>query len=240
MANAITVGRVCALFVVIWLMYTGDAGVVQASAAAIAVIIAADALDGWVARRRNETGQFGAIFDVVGDRIVENALWIVFAHLGLVPLWVPLLVVTRGFLVDGLRSASYEDGMTPFGEKNVMRSTFTTWLTAGRPMRALYGGAKALAFVFLAGLYAWLTTPTAGTWIGAVYQHPWVRVVGWTAVWLSVALAVIRGIPAIADSVAYIREKDARVASAGDRGAPLQTRASTATVDSGELDRASL
>src|SRR5665811_1710024 len=118
----------------------------------IGIVFASDGLDGWVARRRGSTSTFGAVFDILGDRIVENALWVIFADLNLVPVWVPLLVLTRRFIVDGLRSLSYSEGMTPFGVNNMMRSAFTEWLTAGRFMRAFFGWAKAAGFVFLTGL----------------------------------------------------------------------------------------
>jgi len=209
MANAITVGRVILLFVVLWVMYGSNPTVVQWCGPAIAIVILLDAADGWVARRRHESNQFGAIFDIVGDRIVEIACWIVFAHMGLIPVWVPLLVVARAFLVDGLRSSSYSDGMTPFGENNMMRSAFTRWLTAGRPMRAIFGAAKLLAFVFL-GLEAAHRLPGGpATVLGRVYGWPAVYWVGWVLVWAAVALTVIRALPVIFDAVAYLREKDA-------------------------------
>jgi len=209
MANAITLGRVFALFVVIRLLYVGSASVIAICALVLAVIIALDGLDGYVARKRHETGQFGAIIDIVGDRIVENALWVVFADLDLIPVWVPLLVMSRSFLVDGLRSASYSDGMTPFGDHNMMRSPLTRFLTAGRFMRGLFGGAKALGFVFLAGLHAWQQPDAGSTWTAALYGGDGFRMVGWTMVWLAVVLSVVRAIPVVADSIAYLREKDA-------------------------------
>lgn len=210
MANAITVGRVLLLFIIIWVMYGTNPTVVQWCGPVIAFVILADALDGWVARRRHETSQFGAIFDIVGDRIVEVACWIVFAHLGLIPIWVPLLVVARAFLVDGLRSASYADGMTAFGENNMMRSKFTAWLTAGRQMRAFFGFAKLAAFVFLAFERAWLLPGGPSTVLGRLYGISWIYWLGWVLVWAAVALTVIRALPVVVDAVAYLREKDAR------------------------------
>lgn len=210
MANAITVGRVVVLFVVLWVMYGHNPSVVQWCGPAIAIVILLDALDGWVARRRHETSQFGAIFDIVGDRIVEVACWIVFAHLGLIPIWVPLLVVARAFLVDGLRSSSYSDGMTPFGENNMMRSKFTTWLTAGREMRAFFGFAKLAAFVFLAIEQAWLLPGGDHTLLGRLYGMAGVYWVGWVLVWAAVALTVIRAVPVVVDSIGYLRDKSAR------------------------------
>jgi CDP-diacylglycerol--glycerol-3-phosphate 3-phosphatidyltransferase len=207
MANVVTVARVVAAMVVIYLIFVTGPTVVEWCAVAIVAVILLDAVDGWVARARHETGQFGAIFDIVGDRIVENALWIGFAGLGLIPIWVPMLVMARGFLVDGLRSAGYADGMTPFGEHNMMRSKLTTWLTAGRFMRAVFGAAKCLGFVFLAGLWAYQLPGGHDTVVGFFYKWVGFRGFGWFLVWLAVALTVVRGVPVVVDAMAYLRDK---------------------------------
>jgi CDP-diacylglycerol--glycerol-3-phosphate 3-phosphatidyltransferase len=207
MANIITIARLVLLFVVIALIYFGNVQVITLCIVLLAVVFASDGLDGWVARRRGSTSQFGAMFDIAGDRVVENALWIVFADLDLIPVWVPLLVMTRGFLVDGLRAISYSEGMTAFGEKNMMRSEFTRWLTAGRFMRGLYGYAKALGFMFLTGLVAYRQQDTSETFLGAVYDVEAFRFLGWVLVWASVALTVIRGLPVIVDALAMMTEQ---------------------------------
>jgi CDP-diacylglycerol--glycerol-3-phosphate 3-phosphatidyltransferase len=207
MANIITIVRLVLLFVVIALIYFGNVQVITLCILLLAVVFASDGLDGWVARRRGSTSQFGAMFDIAGDRVVENALWIIFADLDLIPVWVPLLVMTRGFLVDGLRAMSYGEGMTAFGERNMMRSEFTRWLTAGRFMRGLYGYAKALGFMFLAGLVAFRQQDTSDTFLGAVYDVEAFRLVGWVLVWAAVALTVIRGLPVIVDAIALMMEQ---------------------------------
>lgn len=210
MANAITIGRLVLLFVVIGLIYTGSVQVITACMVLLMVVFAGDGIDGWVARKTNTTSTFGAVFDISGDRIVENALWIIFSDLGLLPVWVPLLVLSRGFIVDGMRSLSLSEGMTAFGEKNMMRSALTRWLTAGRFMRALFGYAKALGFVFLTGLVAWEQRDTTGTFIGSLYGQDWFRWFGWGVVWLAVALTVVRGLPVIWDAIPMMREMDRR------------------------------
>jgi CDP-diacylglycerol---glycerol-3-phosphate 3-phosphatidyltransferase len=207
MANIITIARLVLLFVVIALIYVGNVQVITLCILLLAVVFASDGLDGWVARRRGSTSQFGAMFDIAGDRVVENALWIVFADLDLIPVWVPLLVMTRGFLVDGLRAISYSEGMTAFGDKNMMRSDFTRWLTAGRFMRGLYGYAKALGFMFLTGLVAYREQDTSDTFLGAVYDVDAFRLIGWVLVWASVGLTVIRGLPVIVDALAVMSEE---------------------------------
>jgi CDP-diacylglycerol--glycerol-3-phosphate 3-phosphatidyltransferase len=214
MANLITVGRLCLLFVTVALIYFGNVQVITACMPLVAIIFALDGVDGWVARRRGESSQFGAVFDIAGDRVVENVLWVVFADLDLIPIWVPLLVMTRGFIVDGLRSISFAEGMTAFGERNMMRSPLTRWLTAGRFMRGLFGYAKALGFVFLTGLEAYRHHDAAGTFIGSLYGVEAFRWLGWFLVWLAVALTVVRGLPVIFDAIALWGHRDRPATSA--------------------------
>ncbi len=209
MANLITVARLILLFIVVWLIYVGNVRVVTACMPLIIVVFASDGLDGWVARKRGSASTFGAVFDIMGDRIVENVLWVIFADLDLIPVWIPLMVLSRGFVVDGLRSMSLAEGKTPFGKDNMMRSPITEWLTAGRFMRGFFGWAKAAGFVFLTGLAGYERLDTDGTFLGWLYDQDWVGWLGWSLVWSAVALTVVRGIPVIIDAMAYIRSDSA-------------------------------
>jgi CDP-diacylglycerol--glycerol-3-phosphate 3-phosphatidyltransferase len=201
-ANLITVARLLLLFVAIGMIYWGSAGAILVALLIIAIVFAGDGLDGYVARRRKSTSQFGAVFDIAGDRIVENALWVIFAELQLIPVWIPLLVLTRSFVVDGLRSISYAEGMTAFGERNMMRSPLTEWLTAGRFMRTLYGYAKAFGFLFLTGLEAYRHRDAPDSLIHQSYDWDPLRWFGWTCVVTAVGLTIIRGLPVIYDASA--------------------------------------
>lgn len=205
MANLITLGRLVLLFVTISLLYAGSVGLVVLALVLTVVVFAADGLDGWVARRRGSDSQFGAVFDIAGDRVVENAYWIAFAHLGLVPVAFPLIVMTRGFAVDSLRSVSYGEGKTPFGSSTMMRTEITRWLTGSRFMRGLYGIVKALAFCFLVGLVA--ANLRTDSLMGMLYQIDAVRWSGWLCVYLAIALTVVRGLPVIYDSIELLRSR---------------------------------
>jgi CDP-diacylglycerol--glycerol-3-phosphate 3-phosphatidyltransferase len=207
MANLITIGRLILLFIVVWMIYVGNVQVISASMILLILVFASDGLDGWVARKRGSTSPFGAVFDIAGDRIAENVVWIIFADLGKLPIWVPLLVITRGFLVDGLRSLSYAEGMTAFGDKNMMRSNLTRWLTAGRFMRGLFGVSKAAGFVFLCGLIGYEDRESAGTVLGGLYDMDWYIWFGWSMVWLSVVLTVVRGVPVLYDAMGNMRDQ---------------------------------
>ena len=46
----------------------------------MALIFAADGIDGYVARKLNQTSLFGATFDIAADRIIELTMWIVFCR----------------------------------------------------------------------------------------------------------------------------------------------------------------
>ncbi len=202
MANLITVGRLALLFVVVAIIYWGNAGAILLAMPLVALVFAGDGLDGYVARRRNSTSQFGAVFDIAGDRIVENVFWVIFAELQLIPVWIPLLVLTRGFVVDGVRSTSYAGGMTAFGDRNMMRSALTRWLTAGRFMRVTFGYAKAFGFVYLTGLEGYDHVDEPGSVLHSIYDILLVRWVGWACVGAAVALTVIRGLPVLVDASA--------------------------------------
>jgi len=205
MANLITLGRLVLFFVTLGMIYSRQATLIQIATFLLIVVIASDALDGWVARRQGSTSDFGSVIDIAGDRVVEQCSWVVFAHLGLIGIWIPLLVIARGTLVDTLRSVAFRDGRTAFGPKTMARSPITEWLTASRTMRAVYGVAKASAFVFLAGLVA-----DAGNGQPAVpfFASGPLWYFGWLCVYGSVVLTIVRGVPVLIDSWDYMTGSD--------------------------------
>ena len=69
----------------------------------IAIIFTLDAVDGIVARRRNETSETGAFLDTIADRIIENTFWIYFTAKGQIPVWMPIVVMARGVITDTLQ-----------------------------------------------------------------------------------------------------------------------------------------
>jgi CDP-diacylglycerol--glycerol-3-phosphate 3-phosphatidyltransferase len=167
----------------------------------VILIFVSDGLDGYIARKRNETSLFGALFDIAGDRIVELTLWIVTADVGLVPIWVPLVFIVRGVIVDTIRSSNaVAQGMAPFA---LMRSPIGKFLVASKLMRVLYAVVKASAF---AGLTLQQPFP-------AVLPELW-HYIGWLLtdltyffVYASVVLCIARGWPVIAEFV-YSQKND--------------------------------
>ena len=104
MANLITLTRIVILLVVVWLVYQAPSIWQLGSFFLVILIFVCDALDGYIARARNEVSLFGAHFDIAGDRIVELTMWVVVADIELVPIWIPLTVIIRTVLVDTIRA----------------------------------------------------------------------------------------------------------------------------------------
>jgi CDP-diacylglycerol--glycerol-3-phosphate 3-phosphatidyltransferase len=166
----------------------------------VLIVLWMDALDGRIARKYRQESELGGVLDITGDRIVENVLWICFAHQRLVSVWVPIIVITRGIITDTIRSVALAHGMTAFGEKTMMTSKVGKFLVASRFSRALYGILKTIAFAYVI-LIAVLMTHQGfdGERFAATTCGWWLWVTKDIIVGLTVALCVLRGVPVIKD-----------------------------------------
>ena len=201
MANLVTLSRLLLLLLVVALSYVPPTPWQFANFFLIILIFVSDGFDGYVARKRNETSLFGALFDIAGDRIVELTLWIVAADTGLVLVWVPLVFIWRGVIVDTIRSTNaVAHVVAPFA---LMRSRFGKFVVASTFVRVLYAVVKASAFACLA-----LQRPFPrylpelwGDVGGAVTTFTY------SLVYLAVLLCVARGVPVIAEFI-YSQKND--------------------------------
>ncbi len=201
MANLITLLRFLLLFLLVALAYWAPPAWQLVNAPLLVLIIALDGVDGWVARRRGETSVFGSIFDIAVDRVVENVLWIVLGDLGLIPIWVAIVFIVRGAIVDAVRYAAISRGETAFGG---LRSPLSRALVAGRWMRGAYGSVKALTFGWVLALQP---MPALAPDIWAVWSEP-LHAVTALLVLLSVAFCLMRGLPVVAEFVIQQRVFD--------------------------------
>lgn len=195
MANLITLSRLLLLIVVIVIVYQPIGLLHLFNVLLLILVFVTDGLDGYVARRRHETSQFGAMFDIAGDRIVELSMWVVLAHVHLVPVWVPLVFVVRGTIVDAIR-ASQTTGRheSPF---DFMSTPWGQWLVGGRFMRAFYAVVKATTFCWLLLLQPLpVLAPDLWQQVGEV-----ATLIGRLLVLVAVLLCVVRGLPVIVEFV---------------------------------------
>lgn len=184
-ANVVTVVRVGVALVTLGLLWIPGDEWLWTAFVLTALVIWGDALDGYLARKLNQSSKLGAMLDIVGDRIVEMAYWIAFAALGWVPAWVPLLFLVRGNFVDAIRSLASEQGYTAFGEKTMQKSAVAKFLVASNFSRFTYAVAKAAAFCLL---IAARTTAAQGTIVPDVAM---------ALVYVTCAFCVLRGLPVL-------------------------------------------
>jgi len=169
------------------------------------VAIAMDGLDGWLARRLGVASDVGAVLDITADRIVEHVLWIYFTVAGLVPLWVPLVIVSRSFLVDAARGVAATHGKTPFGARTMQRSAVSRFLVASRFMRSTYGVAKTAAFVLLGAVLTLRAGAEAGVALASPAHAVWVGALATAVAMATVGICLARGVPVIWDARVYLR-----------------------------------
>jgi CDP-diacylglycerol--glycerol-3-phosphate 3-phosphatidyltransferase len=191
MANLITSARLLLLIIVVLIAYQPFTVWHLVNVALLIFVFVSDGLDGYVARKRNEASVFGAMFDIASDRITELVMWIVLVDLDVVSVWVPLVFIIRGTIVDTIRAnqVTSTEG-TPF---SMLQSPLGKWLVAGKFMRGFYATLKATTF-------CWLLLFRALPELWPELFRPWVPVfdtIGAILVYLSVFTCVIRGLPVV-------------------------------------------
>ena len=67
------------------------------------VVAATDWLDGWLARRMNQTSSFGAFLDPVADKFLVCASLLVLVHLDRADVFVALIIIGREIAISSLR-----------------------------------------------------------------------------------------------------------------------------------------
>ncbi len=172
--DQLTLGRALAVPVVVVLFAWGFPDHAYWATAVFVVAMATDQVDGWLARRRNQTSAFGSLLDPIADKVLVMAALVMLVGEGVAPAWMVAAMVARELLVSGLRLAAIEKGV----------------VIAARDLGKLKTWAQALA-VAIGGLAA------AGAWDDTVAW--WALLVALVLTWLSgldyarVAPRVLRG-----------------------------------------------
>ena len=105
--NQLTLLRI--LLVPVCLLLAGY-GLYPAAAAVFILAAVTDALDGRIARKRHLITNFGKFADPIADKILVLSMMIVLCYKGLLPVWLPIILVFRELMVDGLRMVAAEQG----------------------------------------------------------------------------------------------------------------------------------
>lgn len=112
LANKLTMGRIIAIPFFLLFMFIGN--IYTRVAALLIFILAAltDMYDGIIARHREEVTNFGKFIDPLADKLIVSAAFISFVQLRelAIPAWMVILVISREFIITGLRSVAASRG----------------------------------------------------------------------------------------------------------------------------------
>ena len=110
--NALTLARILLIFVFIILAANADgvakdfnsAQILRIIAYVIALVAAfTDLADGYFARKWNQVTDFGKLMDPLADKIFVAGIMLMMVQYELLPAWVAVVIISREFLVTGLR-----------------------------------------------------------------------------------------------------------------------------------------
>lgn len=113
-----------------------------------------DALDGYIARKRNQRTSLGALLDPLADKLLTTAAFVSLVELGMAPAWMVTIIIGREFGVTGLRSIAAQRGFvvpaSNLGKVKMISQVIT--------IAVLIGGPKIFGFIFTKGqeYAAWL------------------------------------------------------------------------------------
>lgn len=75
------------------------------------VISATDAVDGHLARSRGEVTTLGKFMDPLADKLLVTAALLVLVELNVIPSWPALIIISREFIVSGIRMVAASEGV---------------------------------------------------------------------------------------------------------------------------------
>jgi cardiolipin synthase len=144
LANGLTVARLALAPVFLWLYVSGD---LVRALAAFAAAAATDVLDGLVARALDQRTRLGEILDPIADKTLAACALFALAARESVPMWLPLLAVTRD-VAQLLGAAALKSAHRPVPIRPTRIGKYATFLLAVVVVTALaaeYGGIERAA-----------------------------------------------------------------------------------------------
>lgn len=109
--NMLTVARIFVIPLFVYFTYDADPfySVLAGSVFTIAAIT--DVVDGFLARRWNMITVTGKLLDPLADKLIVMAAMVMMVRLGRIPAWLVVVLLSREFVVNGLRQIAASEGM---------------------------------------------------------------------------------------------------------------------------------
>ena len=172
-ASKITLVRVAMIPAYLVTMYLsgGVAGMWMYISLGIFIVASlTDFIDGYIARKYNQTSDFGKFLDPLADKLLTIACMCMMCEWGMMPAWALMIVLTREFAVSGLRMVAGPKGKVIAAGKSGKFKTASSMI----------------------GLCVWMAFPasvllgTVGTWmivLTTVYSGVEYSIQNWNCLW---------------------------------------------------------
>lgn len=132
--NVLTWCRIFLIPLVVGVFYLPLTAFEQNLIATVAFIVAAitDWLDGWLARKLNQTSAFGAFLDPVADKLMVAAALVILVQLGRAEAWLAFVIIGREIAISALR-----EWMAKIGAAKSVAVSFVGKLKTAAQMTAI-------------------------------------------------------------------------------------------------------
>lgn len=176
--NQLTVARLFLSFVFVALLSLNEIAHFRTAALIVFVLAAiTDFLDGYLARKHSLVTNFGKLMDPLADKILMCAGFVLLTRLELIPAWIVIAILSREFLVTGLRLLASAEGVVLAAEN------LGKYKTVSQIVTVIY------FLVFLA------SSEPAFAWMKGLFENKvlGVGILGAILIWLSLGLTLLSG-----------------------------------------------
>ena len=168
-ANYITLFRIFLTAVVVWGLSTEH---FMWALYAFVLASISDWLDGYLARKLKQESSLGALLDPLADKVLVLSVFIFFSCLGLVPVWVTVVIMTRELLVTGIRQLAMSQGVVMAADKSGKYKTALQMLTLIIGLVQLAYKCECVSVFFTAGVWLSLAlTLYSGLFYVVISRH---------------------------------------------------------------------
>jgi CDP-diacylglycerol--glycerol-3-phosphate 3-phosphatidyltransferase len=109
--NRLTIGRLILTVLFVGFLSTSTSWGDVVALVLFIVASLTDWLDGYLARKLNQTTNFGKLMDPLADKVLVASALICLIPLRALPAWAVIVIITREFLITGLRQLAAGQGV---------------------------------------------------------------------------------------------------------------------------------
>ncbi len=124
--NLLSLGRLLTTVPLVVLVLLNHPWAYLAAAGAFALGAVSDWFDGRLARRYKLVSNLGIFLDLTADKVYVSALLVALVQVSVLPAWLVVIIISREFIVSGLRSLAAADSVViPAGRWGKQKTAIT-------------------------------------------------------------------------------------------------------------------